>query len=142
MNNKELDKNVKQFASDLVYKKGYVSSIDVLIKLGYITEKDYQDWRHGKIPYLEKVCLANLHKLSTVNRLIRKYSAEWNLETSWTGYNKWGKGPKTRLLFSKSGDQQIESLYATHYLNKNRIKELKMEKQTKNQEPNPLLDDK
>jgi hypothetical protein len=152
MNNKELEKKVKQFTSELAYKKGYVCSVDVFIKLGYITESDYQNWRFGKIPYLEKACQANLHKLSTVNRFIRKYSAEWNLEKSWTAYDKWGKGPKKRLIFSKSQDHQIESLYATHFLNKKRINEFKMEKQiksssppeteTKNQETNSLPDEK
>jgi len=92
--------------------------VDVLIKLGFITEADFQNWRFGKIPYLEKVCQANLHKLSAVNRLIRKYSAECNPEALWTEYNKWGKGPKKRLIFSKSRGHKIESLYATHFLNK------------------------
>jgi len=148
MNNKELEKKVKQFTSELAYKKGYVCSVDVLIKLKYLTESDYQNWRFGKIPYLEKACQANLHKLSAVNRLIRKYSVEWNLEKSWTVYNKCGKGPKKRLIFSKSREHQIESLYATHFLNKKRINELEMEKQiksssppateTKNQETNSL----
>ena len=152
MNNKELEKKVKQLTSELAYKKGYVCSVDVLIKLGYITEGDYQDWRFGRIPYLEKACQANLHKLSTVNRLIRKYSAEWNLDKSWTAYYKWGRGPKKVLIFSKSGDQQIETLYATHFLNNKRIIELKTEQQikitatsetqTKNQETNSLVDER
>jgi hypothetical protein len=152
MNNKELEKKVMQFTSELAYKKGYVCSVDVLIKLGYITEGDYQEWRFGKIPFLEKACKGNLHKLSTVNRFIRKYSAEWNLEKSWTAYYQWGKGHKKRLIFSKSRDQQIETLYATHFLNKKRISELKTEKQikitslpeieTKNQKANPQLDER
>jgi hypothetical protein len=152
MNNKELEKKVKQFTSELAYKKGYVCSVDVLIKLGYITERDYQDWRFGKISYLEKACQANLHKLSAVNRFIRKYSAEWNFEKSWTAYYKWGKGPKKRLIFSKSKDHQIETLYATHFLNKKRITELKTELsikntsieevKTKNQEINSLPDER
>ena len=152
MNSKDLEKKVKQFTSELAYEKGYVCSVDVLIKLGFISEKVHQDWRLGKIPYLEKACQANLHKLSSVNRLIRKYSAEWNLEASWTGYNKWGKGPKKRLIFSKSRDPKIESLYATHFLNKNRINEINEERQiksssppdseTKNQESISLTDDK
>lgn len=127
MNNKELEIKVKQFSSELAYTKGYVSSVDVLIKLGYLTITDYQDWRFGKIPYLEKACQANLSKLSTVNRLIRKYSAEWKLKASWTGYNKWGKGPQLTLVFSKSKDKKIETLYATHFLNEKRINELKAE---------------
>ena len=131
MNNKELEKKVKQFVSELSYLKGYVCSVDVLLKLGYITLSDYQSWRLGKIEYLEKVCEANLHKLSTVNKLIRKFAAEWNLEASWTGYNKFGKGPKKRLIFSKTKDSKIEYAYATHYLNKNRMIELKQQKQLK-----------
>lgn len=152
MNSKDLEKKVKQFTSELAYEKGYVCSVDVLIKLGFISEKVHQDWRLGKIPYLEKACQANLHKLSSVNRLIRKYSAEWNLEASWTGYNKWGKGQKKRLIFSRSQDPMIENLYATHFLNKKRIHELNLEKQnkntsgqkseTKNKEANSLIDDK
>ena len=132
MNNKELEKKVKQFVSELSYLKGYVCSVDVLLKLGYITLSDYQSWRLGKIEYLEKVCEANLHKLSTVNKLIRKFAAEWNLEASWTGYNKFGKGPKKRLIFSKTKDSKIEYAYATHYLNKNRMIELKQQKQNNN----------
>lgn len=152
MNSKDLEKKVKQYTAELAYMKGYVCSVDVLIKLGFISEKLHQDWRLGKIPYFEKACQANLHKLSSVNRLIRKYSAEWDFEASWTGYNKWGKGPKKRLIFSKSQDPMIESLYATHFLDKKRIHELNMEKQnkrsslqiteTKNQETNSLTDNK
>ena len=67
--------------------------------------------------------------------MIRKYSTEWNLEKSWTAYNKWGKGPQKRLIFSKSRDPVIESQYATHFLNKKRINELKMEKQIKSSYP-------
>ena len=142
MNNKELEKTVKQLVSELSYLKGYVSSVDVLLKLGYITQSDYQNWRLGKIEYLEKVCEANLHKLSTVNKFIRKFAAEWNLEGSWTGYNKFGKGPKKRLIFSKTRDSKIEYAYATHYLNKKRMIELKREKQLKNSAKADTMTDK
>ena len=123
---------MKQFVSELSYLKGYVCSVDVLLKLGYITQGDYENWRLGKIEYLEKACDANLHKLSTVNKLIRKFATEWSLEASWTGYNKYGKGPKKRLIFSMTRDSKIEYAYATHYLNKNRMIELKQQKQIKN----------
>lgn len=129
MNNKELEKKVKQFVSELSYKKGYVSSVDVLLKLGYISESDHQKWRFGKIPYLEKVCTSNLHKLSAINKFIRKFAIEWNLEKSWTDYHRYGKGPKTKLIFSKTREPGIEAAYATHYLNKKRIAELNLENQ-------------
>ena len=47
------------------------------------------------------------------------------MKSSWTGYNQFGKGIKRRLRFSKSGDKTIEDRYATHYIDKNRMNELK-----------------
>jgi len=37
MNNKELEKKVKQIANSLIYEKGFVCSVDVLIKLNYLS---------------------------------------------------------------------------------------------------------
>ena len=132
MNNKELENKVNSYTHELIMEKGYVCSVDILLKLEYISKKDYDAWRLGKVEYLEKVCKVNLSKLSMVNKIIRKNSIKRNLDKSWTAYNKYSKGPKKRLIFSKSGDNQIESFYATHFLDKRRISELKIEKQLKN----------
>jgi len=96
--------------------------------LGYLTKDDYEDWRFGRIDYLEKVCKVNLRKLTFINKLIRKYSAELALKSSWTAYNQFGKGTKRRLRFSKSGEKTIEDKYATHYIDTKRIIELKEKK--------------
>jgi hypothetical protein len=61
-------------------------------------------------------------------KLIIKYSTELDLKSSWTGYNQFGSGIKRRLRFSKSGDKTIEDRYATHYIDKNRMIELKENK--------------
>ena len=124
MNNTDLDKEVKRLVHSNRYEKGYVCSVDILLQLNCLTKKDYEDWRFGRVDYLEKVCNANLSKLTLINKLIRKYSSELELKSSWTGYNQFGKGPKHRLRFSKSGDKTIEDRYATHYIDIDRIKEL------------------
>ena len=49
-----------------------------------------------------------------------------DLKSSWTGYNKYGKVVKRKLRFGKSGDKTIEDRYATHYVDKNRMIELKL----------------
>jgi hypothetical protein len=128
MNNADLDKEVKRLVHSNRYEKGYVCSVDILLQLDYLTKKDYDDWRFGRIDYLERVCNINLNKLTLINKLIRKYSTELNLKDSWTGYNQFGKGIKRRLRFSKSGEQTIEDRYATHYIDKNRMIELKEKK--------------
>ncbi len=80
MNNADLDKEVKRLVHLNRYEKGYVCSVDVLKQLNYLTEKDYENWRFGRIDYLEKVCNVNLSKLTLINKLIRKYSTELDLK--------------------------------------------------------------
>ncbi len=128
MNSIELEKEVKNLVHTLRYEKGLVCAVDILIKLDYLSKKDYENWRFGKVDYLEKVCNINLSKLTLINKTIRKIATDLKLDKSWTGYNQYGKGVKRRLKFSKSENINIEETYATHYIDKNRIKELKLEK--------------
>jgi len=128
LNNKDIDKKVKSLVHQNRYEKGFVCAVDVLMQMNYLTKKDYEDWRFGRVDYLEKVCNINLSKLTLINKLIRKYSTELDLKSSWTGYNKYGKGVKRRLRFSKSGNKNIEDRYATHYIDNKRINELKIMK--------------
>jgi len=94
MNNSDLKNIIKQVGKEIIEEKG---SIDVLLKLEYLSEKDCEKWRFGKIEYLEKVCGTNLKQLSTINKTIKEISEQWNLKKSWTAYNKYGKGKKIRL---------------------------------------------
>lgn len=127
MNNIDLRKKIKSLVHSLQYEKGMVCSIDILIGLNYLSKQDYENWRFGKVDYLERVCKANLSKLTLINKTIRKIANDLKLDKSWTGYNQYGKGVKRRLRFSKSGNKVIEDAYATHYINKKRLTELKTE---------------
>lgn len=125
MNNADLEKEVKRLVHLNRYEKGYVCPVDILMQLDYLSKNDYENWRFGRVDYLEKVCKINLLKLTFINKLIRKYSKDLGLKESWTAYNKFGKGVKKRLRFSKSGKQTIENAYSTYYIDKDRITELK-----------------
>ncbi len=125
MNNVDLEKKVKSLVHLNRYEKGLVCAVDILLQLKYLTKKDYENWRFGRVDYLEKVCNTNLSKLTLINKLIRKYSTELGLKSSWTGYNQFGKGVKRRLRFSKSGDKTIEDRYSIHYIDREMIIELK-----------------
>ncbi|MGM0600168.1 MAG: hypothetical protein ACQETH_10180 [Candidatus Rifleibacteriota bacterium] len=129
MNNADLEKKVKTLVNVNRYKKGYVCAVDILMQLGYLAKNDYKAWRSGRIPYLEKVCKVNLSKLTLINKFISKFSLELGLKSSWTGYNQFGKGVKRRLKFSKSGKKTIEERYATHFIDKKRMIELKEKSQ-------------
>ena len=70
MNKAELEKKIHSISMDLINEKNFVCSVDVLMRLQYLSQNDYEAWRFGKIEYLEKVCQVSLGKLSTINRLI------------------------------------------------------------------------
>jgi len=117
MNNGELNKKVHSAMYSLIKQKGIASPLEVLIEIGVLSKDDCERWRFGKVDYLERVCKINLSKLSTINHEIRVFARKNDLKPSWTYYKRWGcKGKKIKLRFSKSGDEQIERLYATHYV--------------------------
>jgi len=124
MNNFELENKIKRVISELSNQKGFICSIDVLMGLEYLSNTDYQRWRNGQIEYLEKICKTNLSKLSLINQVIRRECGKMNLTPSLTVYNKFGKGPKHKLRFSKFGNLNIENAYSTHFLNKFQIAKL------------------
>ncbi len=125
MNNIDLEKKIKSLVNSLRYEKGLVCTVDILLRLDYISKKDFEDWRFGRIDYFEKACNINLSKLTLINKTMKETAIDLKLDESWTGYNQYGKGMKRRLRFSKSGNENIEKAYATHYIDKNRINELK-----------------
>ena len=116
MNRKELQTKLSVVTSALLREKGYISFPDVFIKLGYLDPKDYENWRMKRVPYLERVITVNLARVNFIMKTVRGNSLNGKLKPSWTGYKSWGKGRKVTLRFSRSGEQTIEQLYATHFL--------------------------
>ncbi len=68
--------------------KGYATPVDVLLDLEILSKRDYEDWRLGKIPYLEKVCKVNLKKLSSILYEMSMYAKKNNLKES---YKRWAR---------------------------------------------------
>lgn len=117
VNNEELKHKVYSNVSSILKEKNYISPVDLLMKIGVLSAKDYEDWRFGRVPYLEKVCKTNVSKLSFIMKELRAHALANHLRPSWTAYNQWGvKGKKISLCFCKSGDSGIEEAYSTHYV--------------------------
>ena len=95
-----------------IHSQGYAAPVDVLMDIGVLEKKKYDDWRAGRVPFLEAVCTAHLHKLSEMMKEIRSYAARAGLKPSVSSYKHKGKP----LRFSKTGNQKIEEAYATHYV--------------------------
>ena len=140
MNDKELIGKVHSSMYHQLKRKGYATAVDVLMDLEIVSKTDYELWRNGKVLYLEKVCKVNLKKLSTILHEMRVYAKKGNLKPSFCVYKRWvvkkkngqGKKPVIKLRFSKSGSEDIEKWYATHFVDTKKIEKMKEEKQVNN----------
>jgi len=105
-------------AVDCILKsKQFIAPIDLFISLSLLSKTDVADWRFKRIPYLEKAIKCNLSKALRILELLKYYSIELQLKPSITVYMNHGKGAKTLLRFSKTGDKNIENAYSTHFVN-------------------------
>ncbi len=107
---------IARVVSSLLQHGKVVTPVDVLIGMSLLTPARVEDWRRGRVPYLEQVINCNLTRLSRLLRILRFHAHDLNLKPSWTAYVRWGKGPKQRLRFTKNGEPKLEQAYATHLI--------------------------
>lgn len=137
MNDHELIAKVNSSIYRQCKSRGFAAPVDVLMDIGILSKDKYEDWRFGRIDYLERVCMINLGKLSTVRRQMRVYAQKAGLKPSFCYYKQWGtkksgdqgRKPVIPLRFSKSGNPEVERWYATHFVDTKRITELKKARQ-------------
>jgi hypothetical protein len=93
-----------------------VAPVDVIVRMGWLSADDLEAWRFGRVPYLERVICCNLTRLSRFLRILGFHCHDLNLTASQTAYVKWGKGRRTPLRFTKTGDVALERVYARHFV--------------------------
>ena len=116
MNRQDLSKKVIELAAKTLNQKQYVSSIDILLGLGYLTPSILEDWRRGRLPYLEQRLQVNLNKLSFMMKCFRQWALKNGLLARETAYMQHATTRKIHLRFSKTGDKNVEQHYRTHYI--------------------------
>lgn len=77
-------------------KRGYAAPVDVLMDVGILQKQKYEEWRFGKIPYLEAVCNCNLRQLSFLMKQIRCYADKTGFKPSFCYYKRWGTKKEKR----------------------------------------------
>jgi hypothetical protein len=119
---------------------GVVAPVDVLVQMELLNKSDLEDWRFGRVPYLERVIHCNLEKASRILRILKMHMHDMKMRPSPTVYKKWGKGAKIALRFSKSGNPYLEEAYSLHFVAAWKSREQKAEAPTPPEEPLPVLD--
>jgi hypothetical protein len=108
--------NIVKAFDELLENINYVSPILIFENMNLLKPQDINSWFDGKIPYLEKVIQCNLSKASRILRIISFHAHDLNMKKSQTIYKQRGKGKNKLLRFSKTGDENLEIAYMTHFV--------------------------
>jgi hypothetical protein len=108
---KKLHARVTAAAGAAFAQRKVVTPIDVLVGVGWLQPSLLEEWRKGRVPYLEAVVTAGLGKISKAMKYFRDWAQHSGLKPTETVYRR----RSHRLRFSKSGDENIERAYRTHW---------------------------
>ena len=101
-NRGDIDRRVIRAAEAALAKRKFVTAIDVLVGVGWLEPRRVDEWRQGRVEYLERVTVANLGKISTAMRSFRRWAQARGLKPSETAYLARTRDRRP-LRFSKSG---------------------------------------
>jgi hypothetical protein len=110
-----LQGRVVRAAEAALAERKMVSTIDVLVGVGWLAPSEVDKWRQGRIPYLEAAAQVNLGKLSTAMKYFQGWARDRGLRPSETAYVARTRDRRS-LRFSKSGAPEIERAYRTHWV--------------------------
>ncbi|MGB0091337.1 MAG: hypothetical protein WBP81_02190, partial [Solirubrobacteraceae bacterium] len=111
----KLEQRVARAAEAALAERKFVTAIDVLVGVGWLKPRRVDEWRQGRVDYLERVTVASLGKISTAMRCFRRWAQAHGLKPSETAYVARTRDRRP-LRFSKTGDPGIELAYRTHWV--------------------------
>lgn len=81
-----LEGRVAQAVAGALDARQFVSAIDVLVGIGWLSQSHVDDWRHGRLPVLEAGVQANLAKISAAMHAFHAWTGRAKLKPSETAY--------------------------------------------------------
>ena len=108
--------SVAKATTKVLTRDDVLCPVNILMEMARLSKNNYEAWRKGQVPYLERVIEGNLSKTNRILRIIGFHAHDLNLVPSQNVYHQWGKGKKRVLRFSRSGDPNIENAYSRHYI--------------------------
>ena len=108
----KLRRRVVTAAEAALAQHKYVSTVDVLVSLGWLTSAHVERWRQGRAPSLVKLAPVDGVRLRDVADLLGEWARESGLNPSDTAYLS-GSRDRAPLIFVGDGD---EAVFRTHWL--------------------------
>src|SRR5213079_3050458 len=109
-NRGDIDRRVIRAAEAALAKRKFVTAIDVLVGVGWLEPRRVDEWRQGRVDYLEHVTVANSGKISIAMHAFGRWARARGLKASQSAYVARTRDRRP-LRLSKSGDPEIERAY-------------------------------
>jgi len=109
-----LERRVVAAAEATLTRSKSVSPLDVLAQIGWLPESLVDDWRRGRVDYLERVVSVQPDKLATALGHLRRWAVREGLEPNEVAYVA-ATRDRRPLRFTADGDQAAERAWRTHW---------------------------
>jgi hypothetical protein len=114
-NRSKLADRIARAAEAALAAQGYVSPLNVLCGIGWLSADAEKRWRQGQVDALERVSQTSLPRIAEAMHLFRAWATQRGLRPSETQYV--ARTPQRQTLrFSVGGDPGIERWYRTHWV--------------------------
>jgi hypothetical protein len=111
----KLEGRVVRAAEAALAERRVVSAIDMLVGIRWLTPAELARWRQGRVRDLETVVQVNPDKLTAAMAIFQGWARDQGLRPSETSYLARSRDRRP-LRFSRSGDEDIERAYRTHWV--------------------------
>jgi hypothetical protein len=125
----DVEPRVTRVAEAVLAEQRFVSAIDVLIGLGWLTPSHVDRWRQGRVDSLEQEMPVNPGNITAAMAAFQRWAKGQGLKPSETDYVARTRD-RRQLLFSASGDAATERAYRTHWVSPN-LPERAVERQSR-----------
>ena len=136
-NQNPLEQRIVEAAEAALAQRKFVSAIDVLVGIRWLPQSFVDQWRQGRLPYLEEGMSVNPDKLSAALKLFQGWAVGRGLKSSDTTYMS-STRDRRPLRFSAGGQEAIERVYRTHWVSQE-LSEKKQERLAAQQSRPPDL---
>ena len=107
---------ILQAAESLLKQQGSLSPLEVLVKVHLLHPVHLEEWKSGKIPYLEFILEKDLHKIRYLTKWLHTWALQKGLRPQEMTYLSKGNNlSQKQLEFTRNGRPQTELLYRTHF---------------------------
>jgi hypothetical protein len=111
----KLEGRVVAAAEAALARSRSVAPVDVLMGLGWLPGRRVDEWRQGRLAYLEEALTTRPDRPASVLATLRRWAEERGLRPEEMPYVAATRG-RGELRFSRSGEEETERAYRTHWI--------------------------